>query len=258
MATRLQVLAEAVRLATSSASGRVTKLSTPLPKCELRLEELGAPYTLQGHLLPGSGLTGQQWAAFSEWETADLNVDRAGPPTKDSAGSLKAARDFLGYLRRHHDSMAPNLDLFLKGHLIAEYVAFKRARDCAPSTIATSLKGIKKLVAWHGSRCATAEAGSVQALLGDLSTLVNNFDRLTPGPASAAKHEADGKWLDESKLVEVLTHLEKRALAAAGSGRRTRTEAQLVMDAVLTGFAFLHLPPQRPMVMRLMEVRLQP
>ena len=251
-----QVRAETVITRVAAAGGRVTPLPRPgVGKCLLDQEALYLPYMLPADL-ESVGVLGQQWSAFAQWETADINIARDGPPTKDSDSSLKGLRDFLGYARRHH-GLRPDLGLFLKGHLISDYAGFKRARGVAASTTATELKRVKKFVRWHASECAPAEAAEVAKLLADLTRLINNFDALKPGPRDVAHLREENKWLSERELVGVLLNLERRALAALCTGQ-TRETAQLVMDACLTGISFLHLPPMRPRDVRSLQLQLEP
>ena len=59
------------------------------------------------------------------------------------------------------------------------------------------------------------------------------------GPKAVEHHEAEGKWLDESELVEVFKHLEKRAVELARAKPGTLEAAKLVMDAWCESFIFL-------------------
>ena len=79
---------------------------------------------------------------------------------------------------------------------------------------------------------------------------------MVPGPKSVEHYTAEGKWMDESELVEVMDHLEQRAVGELQSSPHTIETAKLVQDALLLGFSFLHFPPVRPGVLQEVVVQL--
>ena len=247
-----QAQAQPVRQKLALAGSRVTQMPESLPGCTMEKSEIYRPYYLPGHILR-AGLLGQTAAAFFKWETDDINLTRKGPRSKTSSSSRKGMRDFLGYVRRHHPKIKLNFDVYMKGHVIAQYVAFKRARGVLFSTLSADIKRVKKIIIWRATLCKDIEADHIASLLEDVSTLVRHIGRLVPAPKSMDQHEAENKWLSEAGLVETLQRLEQRALAIAKAGNRTRKAALLVADGVLLGMSFLHLPPMRPAVLRSLQ-----
>lgn len=82
-------------------------------------------------------------------------------------------RDFLGYLRKHH-RMMPDFALFMRGDLISQYLAFKRARGNQASTQVAILRPLKKFVKYHVATSAEVRwSTALSQLLADLGNLIN-------------------------------------------------------------------------------------
>ena len=140
------------------------------PPCPLEVEELQ-----QGYLLPETAIVGLVKVQLDEyclWETEDVNLMRDGKACADSRKSRNGVRDYLGFLRKHKQ-LQPDLELYVQGHLIMEYLCFKRARGCEVSTQVVNLKCVKKLVIWMCSKRAQEEwFPELQRLRDDLSNLI--------------------------------------------------------------------------------------
>lgn len=223
-------------------------LPTTIPACDLTDEQVAENFRLPTHMFLKEPLK-SQWERYAKWATDPINLERQGKACAKSVSSKLVCQEFLGYASKHK-GRTPSLMSFLDGELQIDYLAFKRARNNAMSTLAKNFKIHAKVASHLAAVIQDPSARSVAAtVISGIRNLIRQLDSQVPGPKSVEHFEANHKWLDEDTLLELSRSLEARALTEAQRSRN-KSSASLVMDACLLSFVYGRLPPIRMGVWR--------